>query len=158
MNANPIRQPSAPDPVEVRVHRRRQKYLGEWTTARRFAVEATDSLVVVDLLLPNLAPGDIEVDLDIDHSTLKLLVPDGAVVDENGLRRIGRGQVKDRTGTSSATGRRIVLSGEMRHSEVRVHRGGIALLSLLPSHLRDLRRVHTDGRLEGLVSAGSDAR
>ena len=37
---------------------------------------------MVDLLLPRLEPGDIEIDLDIDHSTVKLLVPDGAYIDD----------------------------------------------------------------------------
>jgi len=160
MNDNFRPRPDGGERVVLRAHHCRQKHLGEWTTSRRVAVEATGSLVVVDLLLPLLAPGDIEVDLDIDHSTVKLLVPDGAQIDDTRLRRIGRGRVKDRTGTSSPAGRRILLNGEMRHSEVRVHRGGVALLSLLPSHLRDVRRAHRDGRLEPLVArtGGGDVR
>jgi hypothetical protein len=155
MNTNVQHQPDTAERVVLRASHRRQKHLGEWTTARHFAVDADASLVVVDLLLPCLAAGDINIDLDIDHSTLKLLVPDGAQIDDAGLRRIGRGGVKDRTGTSSPNGRRIVLNGEMRSSEVRVHRGGVALLSLLPSHLRDVRRAHKDGRLEPLAAGGA---
>ena len=153
MNADPTYQPV--ERVVLRAHDRRQKHLGEWTTARRFSVEAARSLFVVDLLLPRLEPGDIEIDLDVDHSTVKLLVPDGAQIEELGLRRIGRGRVKDRTGTSSSGGRRIVLTGEMRNSEVRVHRGGVALLSLLPRNLGNVHRAHRDGRLERLVSHGN---
>jgi hypothetical protein len=156
MNSNSSPRLDPTERVVLQAHHCRQKHLGEWTTARRFAVHATGSLVVVDLLLPHLAPGDIEIDLDIDHSTVKLLVPDGAHLDDGGLRRIGRGRVKDRTGTSSPSGRRIVLNGEMRSSEVRVHRGGVAVLSLLPHRLGDVRRAHESGRLEPCVAPVRD--
>ena len=160
MNVNLPREPDPGGRVVVRARHCRQKHLGEWTTARQFAVEADRSLVVVDLLLPRLPSGDIEIDLDIDHSTVTLLVPGGAQIDDAGLRRIGRGRVKDHTGTGSRAGRRILLTGEMRSSEVRVHRGGVALLSFLPSHLREVRRAHRAGRLEPLVTGprGGDAR
>ena len=66
------------DPVRVRAHGRSVRHLGDWTTARRFDVRASRSSVVLDLLLPELEPGDIELELDPDHSMVKLLVPDGA--------------------------------------------------------------------------------
>src|SRR5262245_49469377 len=115
--------------VQIRAHQRVVKNLGDWTTARRFDVRASRGVVVLDLLLPDLEPGEIEVALDIDHGTVKLLVPDGAVIDDDDLRRVGRCSIKDRTGTASPDGRRIKLVGEMRSAEVRVHRGGVALLS-----------------------------
>ena len=103
----------------------------------------------MDLLLANIEPGEIEVALDIDHAAVKLLVPDGTHVDDDDLRRIGRGGVKDRTGTAATDGRRVKLVGEMRDSEVRVHRGGVAVLSLLSSrsNRRDVRRAYREGRL-----------
>ena len=160
MNSKLRHAPDAAEPVVVRARQDRQKRLGEWTNARQYAVEAAHSLVVVDLLLPRIPPGDIEIDLDIDHSTVKVLVPAGARIDDGGLRRIGRGRVKDHTGTSAPTGRRILLTGAMRNSEIRVHRGGVALLSLLPSELRAVRRAHKEGRLEALLAEtrGADAR
>jgi hypothetical protein len=160
MNSKLRHEPDAAERVVLRARHCPQKHLGEWTTARRLAVEAADSLVVVDLLLPRIPSGDIEIDLDIDHSTVKLLAPADAQIDDSELRRIGPGRVKDRTGTSSPTGRRILLKGEMRSSEVRVHRGGVALLSLLPRHQREVRRAHQDGRLEPSVAStrGGDVR
>jgi hypothetical protein len=70
-----------------------------------------------------------------------------AVVDDWDLRRLGRGRVKDAEGRAAAGGRRIVLTGQLRHGEVRVHRGGIAQLSAMFSreYLADLRRAHADG-------------
>ena len=104
MNVNLPREPDPGGRVVVERADCRQKHLGEWTTARQFAVEADRSLVVVDLLLPRLPSGDIEIDLDIDHSTVTLLVPGGAKIDDAGLRRIGRGRVKDHRGRDHGPG------------------------------------------------------
>ena len=142
------------DAVQIRAHRRVVKRLGAWTTARRLDVRASHGVVVLDLLLPEIEPGEIEIVLDIDHATLKLLVPDGANIDDDDLRRVGRGgRIKDWTGTAAPGGRRIRLLGEMRDSEVRVHRGGVAILSLLASrqHRGEVRRAHRDGRLGHVV-------
>jgi hypothetical protein len=144
------------DTVQIRAHERVVKNLGDWTTARRFDVRASRGIVVLDLLLPELEPGEVEVALDIDHAAVKLLVPDGAVIDDDELRRVGRGRVKDRSGAAAPGGRRIKLVGEMRNAEVRIHRGGVALLSLLTSRMtrREVREAHRTGRL----SLGNDAR
>jgi hypothetical protein len=135
--------------VQIRAHHRVVKNLGDWTTARRFDVQASRGIVVLDLLLPELEPGEIEIVLDIDHSTVKLLVPDGATIDDDELRRVGPGRVKDWTGTPASGGRTIKLVGEMRNAEVRVHRGGVAILSLLASRRtrRQVREAHRAGRL-----------
>jgi hypothetical protein len=140
--------------VQIRAHRRVDNRLGAWTTARRFDVRASHGVVVLDLLLPRIEPGEIEIALDIDHATLKLLVPDGANIDDDDLRRVGRGgRIKDWTGTAAPGGRSIKLVGELRDSEVRVHRGGVAILSLLASgrHRSEVRRAHREGRLGQIV-------
>jgi hypothetical protein len=139
--------------VRVNAHGRSLKRLGAWTTARAFDVRASRGAVVLDLLLPEIEPGEIEIHLDIDRSTLKLLVPDGTAIDDDDLRRVGRGRVKDWTGSPSPGGRRIRLTGEMRNAEVRVHRGGVALLSLLTfgETRRQVRDAHRSGRLSRVV-------
>src|SRR5215213_4161517 len=76
--------------VQIRAHHRVVKNVGNWTTARRFDVRASHGVAVLDLLLPQLESGDVEVALDIDHATVKLLVPDGTVIDDD-VRRVGRG-------------------------------------------------------------------
>lgn len=141
--------PTDTETVQIRAHHRVVKHLGDWTTARHFDVRASGGLVVLDLLLPQLEPGEIEIALDIDHATVKLLVPDGAAIDDDDLRRVGRGRIKDWTGTAAPGGRRIKLVGEMRNAEVRVHRGGVALLTLLASRTtrRQVREAHRAGRL-----------
>ena len=88
---------------------------------------------MLDFLTSRIGPGDIDIHLDLDHAVLKLLVPAGTRIDDDDLRRIGRGRVKDWTGERTTDGRRINLRGELRDAEIRVHRGGIAILSLLLS-------------------------
>lgn len=132
---------------DIRAHNRSVKHFGDWTTARTFDVRASRSSVVLDLLLPEIEAGEIEIKLD--HSMLKLLVPDGTVIDDGDLRRVGRGRVKDWTGTAAPGGRVIKLVGEIRSGEVRVHRGGVAILSLLASRAhRQVREAQKAGRLE----------
>ncbi len=90
--------------------------------------------------------GEIHIEVDLDHGVLTLLVADDAVVDGWALHRLGRGRVKDATGSTAAAGRRIVLTGQVRSAEVRVKRG-IAVLSAMCSrdYVADLRRAHREG-------------
>jgi hypothetical protein len=134
--------------VPVRAHGSVVRQLGHWTTGRQFDVRASRGTVLLDLRSPQIAAGDIEVQLDIDHATVTLLVPDGAVIDAGEARRIGRCRVKDWTDIAAPGGRRIVLGGELRHAEVRVHRGGIAILSAMRSRefLADALQARREGR------------
>ena len=61
--------PGAPgaQPVRIRAHRRAVKKVGEWTTRRQFDVAASRGNVVLDLLLPRIEPGEIDIHLDLDH-------------------------------------------------------------------------------------------
>ena len=133
-------------PVRIAANYEVTKRLGNWTTAREFQVHSHRGHAVLDLRSPHIDAGEIIVDVDLDHAMLKLLVPDGATVDDWDLQRLGRGQVKDAEGRDAAGGRRIVLTGQMRHGEIRVHRGGIAQLSAMFSreYLADLRRARAE--------------
>jgi hypothetical protein len=139
---------SAGHPVPVRAHGSSVKRLGHWTQHRHIDVRASRGSVVLDLRSAQIPPGEIEIDLDIDHAMVKLLVADGALIDSGEPRRIGRCRIKDWTGVAQPGGRRIVLRGEMRHAEVRVHRGGIATLSAMCSRdfLTDALQARRDGR------------
>jgi hypothetical protein len=141
-------QAPAQQAERIRAHHARVKRLGHWTTARRLDVRSARGSVVLDLRSPRIEAGDIEIRLDIDHATVKLLVPDGAIIDDDDARRVGRGRVKDWTGTGAPGGRRIRLLGEMRNAEVRVHRGGVAILSAMVSreYLADARQARRQGR------------
>jgi hypothetical protein len=134
------------DRVKIPANHAVTKRLGNWTTARRFQVRAHRGSAVLDLRSPQIPAGDIEIEVDIDHAMLKLLVADDAMVDDWDLRRTGRSRVKDAEGTD-APGRRIVVTGQLRSGEIRVRRGGIAMLSAMFSraYWDDLRRAHKEG-------------
>ncbi len=134
-------------PVRIPAHNTVTRRLGNWTTAREFQVRASHGKAVLDLRSPQIPAGDIHLDVDLDHGVLKLLVADDAVVDDWDLHRIGRGRVKDGAGTRATGGRRIVLTGQVRSGEIRVNRGGVALLSAMCSreYVADLRRAHKEG-------------
>ncbi len=68
--------------------------LGTWTTARAFQVRARRGQVVIDLRSPQIPDGDIEVDLDLDHATITLLVAEETVIDQWDLAWTGRGKVR----------------------------------------------------------------
>ncbi len=111
-------------------------------------VRARRSRVVIDLHSPQISDGDIEVDLDLDHATITLLVAEETVIDQRELAWTGRGKVKQTYHHNpGGTGRRIRLTGQARHGEVRVHSGGIARLSAMRTreYLADARRAHAHG-------------
>ena len=68
-------------PVQIHADHASQKRLGNWTTARVFQVRARHAQVTIDLRSPQIPAGDIELSLDLDHSTVKLLVAGDAVID-----------------------------------------------------------------------------
>jgi len=134
-------------PARVAAYNSVTKRLGHWTTARRFEVRAHRGLAVLDLRSPRLGDGDLELEADLDHAVLKLLVPDDVVVDGWNLRRTGRSKVSGAEAPRTAGGRRVVVTGRLRDAEVRVRRGGAAVLSAMFSreYVADLRRAHAAG-------------
>ena len=135
------------EPIKIAANHAVTKRLGNWTTARQFQVRGHRGGAVLDLRSPQIPAGDIEVEVDIDHATLKLLVSDDAMLDDWDLRRTGRSRVKDAEGPDTPGGRRIVVTGQLRSGEIRVRRGGIAMLSAMFSraYWDDLRRAHKEG-------------
>jgi len=78
---------------------------------------------------------------------VKLLLPEGDPVDHWDLSWTGKGRIKDDQRPASATGRQIRLIGSAHDSEIRVHRGGIAILSAMFSRafVQDLRQARRNG-------------
>lgn len=141
-------KPGTASPIQIHADHSSQKRLGTWTTARAFQVRARHGQVVIDLRSPQIPAGDIEVDLDVDHATVKLLVAEDTVIDAWDLAWTGRGKVKQTYHHNPAgTGRRIRLMGQARQGEVRVHSGGMARLSAMCTreYLADARRAHAQG-------------
>ncbi|MFH8628077.1 hypothetical protein ACH4A8_40355 [Streptomyces vietnamensis] len=125
------------------------KHLGNWTEAGHFEVKTRHGTAVLDLRSPDL-PDDVEIHLDMDRAMVKLLVDDTTVIDHRNLRWTARGKIKDSRSSSThptTAGRRVRLSGSATNSEIRIHRGGIAILSAMFSraYLQDVRRAHRNG-------------
>src|SRR5579859_3486443 len=115
-------------PVRVLADHVVRKHLGHWTTERHFEVHVYRGYALLDLRSPRIPDGDLELAVDVDHGLLKLLVPDDAGIDAWHLHRVGRGRVKDMEAPRDPGGRRIVLTGSLRYGEIRVRRGGLAIL------------------------------
>ena len=75
------------------------------------------------------------------------LIAEGDQVDHWNLGWTGKGRIKDDQRPVSASGRQIRLTGSAHDSEVRVHRGGIAILSAMFSRafVQDARQARRNG-------------
>jgi len=138
----------AEDTVLVEVYYTSEKKLGHWTQARRIEVRARRSSLHLDLRSHRIPDGEITVRIQAERSTVKLLVPDGSVIDETELELPDNSKVKDAQRHAPGTGgRRIKLTGRLQHSEVRIARGGMANLSAMFSRefVEETRRAHRDG-------------
>lgn len=135
-------------PVRISADYQSVRKLGHWTTASRFEVRAHLGSVTLDLRSPRIEGRDIEVLLDIDQSSVKLLVPANSPV-RSEVRRTGWSKFRDWTGHGSPEGRPIVLCGQMRNADVRVLRGGMAILSAMftREYVDDMLQAHEEGRL-----------
>ena len=137
---------TTPETERLHVDHAVAKRLGRWTSASRFDARVRYGVLVLDLRSPDVK-GDVEVRLDLQRATLKLLLAEGDEVDHRDLGWAGRGRVKDDQRPDGPGGRRIRLAGHADTSEVRVHRGGMAALSAMFSRAfaQDLRQARRNG-------------
>lgn len=89
----------------------------------------------------------MEIQLDLHRSVVKLLLAEGDQVDHWNLGWTGKGRIKDAQRLVSASGRQIRLTGSANDGEVRVHRGGIAILSAMffRAFVQDARQARKNG-------------
>lgn len=122
------------------------KRLGRWTSASRFDARVRYGVLVLDLRSPDVQ-GDVEIRLDLQRSTVKLLLTEGDQVDHSDLDWTGRGRVKDDQRPAGPGGRVVRLAGHADNSEIRVHRGGMAALSAMFSRAfaQELRQARKNG-------------
>ncbi len=151
--------PAVTSPTRIHADHTVLKHLGDWTTERSFHVRARKSTVILDLRAAGR--DETELRLELDGSTLILLLAEDAAVEHWDLLFTGRGRVKD----DQAAGRpapgqitTVRLHGQAANSRVIIRRGGMAELASLASlaGLREAHRVHQlAGRCRG--GAGQDA-
>jgi hypothetical protein len=133
-------------PVLVHAHSTIVKKLGDWTAARRFDVRVRGGQAMLDLRSAQIPAGDVEIRLDTERGLLRLLVADDVRIESADLRWVGRGRLKDLQGASAGSGRTITITGEVRRGEIRVHRGGLAIVASLfdRGELRRMHRAHQE--------------
>jgi hypothetical protein len=145
------RAPGAEPAVRIRADHSVVRKLGQWTTARHFDVRSSRGNILLDLRSPRLRAGTVEIWLDLDSAVLRLLVPDGADVDDSRARRHGDCRIRDRAGTGAPGGRRILLGGQLRTSEVRVQRGALPVRARRsPRNLAGALRARRDDLLAAI--------
>ena len=107
---------------------------------------------MLDLRSRRIEAGVIDVYLDIHHSTVKLLVPDTARIEHDLVRLVGRCGYVDWSGEAAPDGRLTRITGEMRGAEIRINRGGVAIVSamLTGEYLSGLRRAIRDNHVRSL--------
>jgi hypothetical protein len=134
-------QLAADHAVLIHAHSTIVKKLGDWTTARRFDVRVRGGQALLDLRSAQIPAGDIEIRLDAERGLLRLLVADDVQISSADLKWTGRGRLKDLQGASAGAGRTITITGAVRRGEIRVHRGGMAIVASLFDR-GELRRLH----------------
>ena len=100
------------------------KKSGCWTRADRIELSGRRGATVLDLRhLPATSGGRLRLNLDLERSSVKLLIPRDAVIDDATLHQSGRGGVKDHS-DGQATGGRIEITGQIRSSVIHIYRTG----------------------------------
>ena len=143
---NTVTGTAATETVRVEAYSDTVKKLGDWTATNRFEIRGRSGYALLDLRSPRIA-GDVEIHVQASHSTIKLLVPEDVVIDQWDLTFRGRGTVKDWEGAKATGARRVRIVGEIENGEVRIVRGGIAILTAMFSRefVDDCVRAHRDG-------------
>lgn len=122
--------PAAPMRLSARhssVHR-----LGIWRVPEQISLELRHCSCVLDLRTPTLPPDGVHIDLDARHSSVKLLVADGAHVDVESVNR-HHSAASDRgaRNVSAWGGAPITVTGTLHHSSIKVLRPGGTLFGRL---------------------------
>jgi len=94
---------------------------GPWVVPQQLHIELRHGNVLLDFteaVFPG--PREIEVTIDAKHSNVRMIVPDGTVIDTSGLA-LRHSNVRHREpGTATPRSIRITASGELAHSNVHV--------------------------------------
>lgn len=133
-------------PVLIHAHSTIVKKLGDWTTTRRFDVRIRGGLAMLDLRSGQIPEGDLEIRLRAERGLFRLLVAEDVRIESADLKWIGRGRLKDLPGASAGSGRTITISGRVRRGEIRVHRGGMAIVASMfdRGELHRMHRAHQE--------------
>ncbi|WP_070013756.1 DUF1707 SHOCT-like domain-containing protein [Streptomyces abyssalis] len=118
-----IASPAPQQELVLRAHGSTVRREGRWPVPRRIDVEAKHGAVRLDMTEAVVLAGEVAVEVDLQHSSVRVLVPEGTEVVDDGLV-LKWGSVKygsdDREGAPQRARFRVRLSGEGSHSSVAV--------------------------------------
>ncbi len=103
-------------------HAKSEKH-GAWLVPRKLVLTARHGAVVLDFTDAVFSgPREVEIELDVRHSMIRVIAPEGSVLDEDVLDR-QHSAVSDRhRGPAGPMSVLVRLTGRMEHSSLRVRR------------------------------------
>ena len=103
-------------------HGKAEKY-GAWLVPHKLVITSRHGVVVLDFTDAVFSgPRSVEIELDIRHSAIRLISPEGTVIDEDVLDRRHSSVSYRHLGASGPESVRIRLTGRMDHSSVGARR------------------------------------
>jgi hypothetical protein len=125
---------AAPEPpVEIRANMSSLKRTGNWRVPRHLAVRNRLGSTELDFTEATIEHAEVRVTLDVSGGSVRMLLPERATVDTNGVQVVA-GSVKDKVG--GASGRpRFVVDGKITAGSLHIRRasyvriGGLVIRS-----------------------------
>jgi hypothetical protein len=126
-----VASPSRTPPVELRANMSSLKRSGRWTVPHELVVRNRLGSTELDFTDAQIDHAEVHVELDVSGGTVKLLLPEHATVDTNGVQVIA-GSVKDRAGASGGAGRpRFVVTGRVTAGSLKIRRASYVRIGSL---------------------------
>ncbi|MEV5878450.1 DUF1707 domain-containing protein [Streptomyces sp. NPDC052101] len=114
--------PATGDVVRIEYEHGSPERVGPWRAASRIEVTGEHGTCTLDFRQAVLPGSDIVIDVDLRHGTLQLIVPPGTVVEPSDLD-CEHSEFDDRRARQAHAGAlRLVVTGLLAHSRVRVKR------------------------------------
>jgi hypothetical protein len=117
-------------------HGKAEKY-GPWLVPQKLFITARHGVVILDFTDAVFSGArEIEIELDVRHSAIRLISPEGTIIDEDVLDRRHSNVRRRHLGAPGPESVRIRLTGRMAHSSV-----GARRMSLRRRRLRERREL-----------------
>jgi hypothetical protein len=122
---SPVRTP----PVELRANMSKLRRAGRWQVPRELTVYNRLGSTELDFTEAGIEHAEVHVTLDVSGGSVKMLLPERASVDVNGVQVVA-GSVKDKVG--GTTGRpRFVIAGKITAGSLKIRRASYVRIGAL---------------------------
>jgi hypothetical protein len=123
--ASPVRVP----PVELRANMSKIRRTGQWNVPRQLIVRNRLGSTELDFTEARIEHAEVEIQLDVSGGSVRLLLPERASVDVNGVQVIA-GSVKDKVGSRSGRPR-FVITGRVTAGSLKIRRASYVRIGSL---------------------------